>query len=45
MWVTRLLLERGWVGALECNSGVVDEDVDLPVLLLHLRSEALRNSQ
>lgn len=36
-----LSLERGGVGALEGDAGVVDENVAPPVLLLHLRGEPL----
>lgn len=35
------VLERSWVGALEGDAGVVDEDVAPPVLLLDLRGESL----
>lgn len=36
-----LILERSWVGALEGDASVVDEDVAPPVLLLDFRRESL----
>ena len=41
---SRLSLERGGVGALEGDAGVVDEDVAPAVLLLYLRGEPLASA-